>query len=643
MSEIPLADELNSMARKEQHPAAWREIVRWLESRSVHELRELARHRGASPHTHRKTELIAELVGLLANPESVHQVLAALHEGEKATLELVYLLAGHESLRQDAIQKALLAWYGPILSKDSGVYLDSLVARGLLFAEGDAKAGAGRYRIPKAVSICLTSLSKRIDTYPPEQTRSFLPKEVPASLLLEAVSHFWQYVRDHQMKVHTAPLQDLENAAQPTLHQPDVLAEIPAWLSDDEEWQIARASYLHSTLTLPLSELQESDVQALAEMTGCSRDMLDFVYHLLLDLGLLTKVGDSVEVNQLAIERYHKHGEIQRLQALVSAWLAMKDWNELSLVLRRAGHLHLRRIRGTDFDLQNLYEDLAYIRQFMARLLSLLSDDHWHSLDALLEAIWQLCPDLSCICRASRTPTPQWWLDSSLGKQPPTPYDKAEWLRNYGPLFAGFVEGPFSWSGSVSLAYEGSKLVAFRLTSLGKYLLGRYPQIAAGKGDMRPMTIGDDLTINVQLGRVDTEVHDFLGQFADLMDAESDVFRYRVTPQRLNQAFENGMELKTILSFLETVSGAAVPVAACRTLEEWWQNYGSVRLYENPTVIEFADEYTLQELLNTTSLAEQIIYQLSPCLVVIKPESVDTLMAEMVRKGYTPKMKETLS
>jgi hypothetical protein len=66
-----------------------------------------------------------------------------------------------------------------------------------------------------------------------------------------------------------------------------------------------------------------------------------------------------------------------------------------------------------------------------------------------------------------------------------------------------------------------------------------------------------------------------------------------------------------------------------------------VRIYESPTVIEFSDDFALQELLGSTSLAEQIVYQLSPRLVVIKPEAVEGLMAEMVKKGYTPQIKET--
>ena len=85
-----------------------------------------------------------------------------------------------------------------------------------------------------------------------------------------------------------------------------------------------------------------------------------------------------------------------------------------------------------------------------------------------------------------------------------------------------------------------------------------------------------------------------------------------------------------------------MPEAARRKLVAWGDSYGTVRLYEGLTVIEFADDYCLRELLNTTSLADHLVYQLSPRLVVINPAALETLTSEMVKKGYTPKVEETL-
>ena len=626
----------------------------------MQELREMARHRGVSEHVTKKTELVAELVGLLTEPDNIRQALNDLSEGEKAALEMVYLLAAHEHLRKEPTQKALLAWHGPLLAQNTEAYLQTLLTRGLLFAEESADQTPRNYRIPRAVSAVLGSLTKHIAPYPVEQSATALSlQETTASTLLQAVAHFWQYASGSSLS--RGPVSaggaagDAASAQRITIRPPATRmedparsaasgsargADLPDWLYDERE--LLRADNLYPMIAPAPTELTEESLRVLAQEMDCRTEMVEFVYHLTLDLGLITRTGDTIQINALATDRYLKHGEVQRLQSLTSAWLAMRDWSELSLALRRNPTLRLRQVRDAEFGLSDVYGDLARLRQFLARLLSLLPEDRWHSFEGLLEIIWQLCSDFACLYPTVSNASPKWWIDSPASRSSPLPpYERADWRACYGPLFAAFLESPLSWLDSVALAYEEGKLVAFRLTSLGKYLLGRYPQISAARGDLRPMTVEDDLTIKVQLGRVDADVHDFLAQFADLVDAELDVFRYRVSPQRLNQAFESGLELQTIVAFLERASGAAIPDQAYRTLDGYWQGYGSVRLYENPTVIEFSDDFALQELLGGTSLAAQIIYQLSPRLVVINPEAVEGLVAEMVKKGYTPQIRET--
>jgi len=585
----------------------------------------------------RKTDLVAALIGLLADPESVEAALAALREGEHAVLEAIYLLAASETMDERATQRALLAWYGPLAAKETAGYLDNLAAQALLFRERDPSDGAVRYRLPQAVSRCLSSLTKPLDSYP-AQKPSTPPKrsaQKPSALtLLRAVSRMWEYVAEHKVRMDTPPA-GLGESAQPML---------AAAQRSRERTSLEARNIDYLVVDVPASpSLEESHLRALSGITGCDPDMLGFLLCLLLDLGLITQSGQYAQVNELAMERYRRYGEMQKLQALASAWLGATSWSELGLALERSPHVHLC-LPGRDSILaaEELNGDLARIRQFVARLLSLLDLDRWYTLPGFLETIRQLCPDLSCILRVPASATLRWWLAPASPACPPELWDRSNWLQSYGRLFTELIEGPLAWFGGVNLAYEGSQLAAFQLTSLGKQLLGHYSQIASSNGDMRPLTVADDLTISMQLGRVETDAHDFLSRFAELAEAEADVFRYRVTPERLNEALEDGVRLEEILSFLERVSGSAVPDPARRTLEQWCAGYGSVRLYDGLTVIEFADDYALKELLNTTSLGEHVIHQLSPRLVVIEPQSVTQLMTEMVKKGYTPKIEETL-
>jgi hypothetical protein len=74
------------------------------------------------------------------------------------------------------------------------------------------------------------------------------------------------------------------------------------------------------------------------------------------------------------------------------------------------------------------------------------------------------------------------------------------------------------------------------------------------------------------------------------------------------------------------------------SLQKWWQEYGSLHIYEDIALVELADDYALNELLAGTTLSRYLLYRFSPRLVAVRPEGVDLLREELVKKGYTPKI-----
>jgi hypothetical protein len=74
-------------------------------------------------------------------------------------------------------------------------------------------------------------------------------------------------------------------------------------------------------------------------------------------------------------------------------------------------------------------------------------------------------------------------------------------------------------------------------------------------------------------------------------------------------------------------------------LQTWDRNRGLLHLYENITLIELSDDYALQELLISTSLADHLVHQFSPRLVAIWADAIPTLVEEMEQQGYTPHLR----
>ena len=64
--------------------------------------------------------------------------------------------------------------------------------------------------------------------------------------------------------------------------------------------------------------------------------------------------------------------------------------------------------------------------------------------------------------------------------------------------------------------------------------------------------------------------------------------------------------------------------------------YANAASNDNLTVIEFADDYVLQELLSQSDLQEHLLFTFGPRLVAVRPESAEAIARQLVKKGYTP-------
>ena len=116
------------------------------------------------------------------------------------------------------------------------------------------------------------------------------------------------------------------------------------------------------------------------------------------------------------------------------------------------------------------------------------------------------------------------------------------------------------------------------------------------------------------------------------------MIRYRITRDTAHRAFQRGLTLDAVVAILRERSENGLPPSAEGTLEGWWRRYGTIRAYQSLTLISFADDTALKEMLAVTSLEEHLIHVFSPRLAAIDPESLDILRSELVKRGYTPKV-----
>jgi hypothetical protein len=115
---------------------------------------------------------------------------------------------------------------------------------------------------------------------------------------------------------------------------------------------------------------------------------------------------------------------------------------------------------------------------------------------------------------------------------------------------------------------------------------------------------------------------------------------YTVTPAGAMRAFQAGWDPDRLLEALGAAASQPVPPALVEALRGWWAHFGDVQLYTEIALLELADDYALPELLASTSLAQHLLYRFSPRVIALRPEGVEALRAELVGRGYTPKVVE---
>jgi hypothetical protein len=145
-----------------------------------------------------------------------------------------------------------------------------------------------------------------------------------------------------------------------------------------------------------------------------------------------------------------------------------------------------------------------------------------------------------------------------------------------------------------------------------------------------------DSVVTVDPRRAPPRLLPLLGSFSRLVEASPSRYVFQLDMRAAYSGFRALSMPEIEAEWSETVSAPA-PAAILDQLREWWARYGQVHLYGGLALLEIGDEGTLQELEATTSLQQRVLAKLSPTLLVVPDDAVNSLLAEMTAKGYRPR------
>ena len=109
----------------------------------------------------------------------------------------------------------------------------------------------------------------------------------------------------------------------------------------------------------------------------------------------------------------------------------------------------------------------------------------------------------------------------------------------------------------------------------------------------------------------------------------------------MQTAFDDGLSGPELLGFLEERSSKVLPGRVRSSIERWWASYGSVRLYDELSLVELSEEVLPAEVLAAVpALRRHLVYAISPRLLAIEPTASEGVVAELVRLGYAPRVEQ---
>jgi hypothetical protein len=318
------------------------------------------------------------------------------------------------------------------------------------------------------------------------------------------------------------------------------------------------------------------------------------------------------------IEATRAHLEAPRgaaLLQLVQAWQHSEGHNDLHHVphLQAEGEWH---------------NDPLGTRQFVLKWLGCIPTDTWWSISAFQADLKRDFPDF----QRPASDYDSWFIrDTRSG----------EYLRGFehwddidGALIRYLITGPLHWLGILDLATSeedapAQEATAFRLSRWATDILGSTP----------PQNIkAEDAAIHVRSdGRVSIPffapraARYQIARFCQWEQPSAHEYRYRFTPGSLEQALDQGLQIKHLQTLLARHT-QNVPPNMIAALTRWDQRGTEARL-QSALILRLSSPELLQMLRD--SRAERFLGDpLGPTTVIVKPGTGEKVLEILAEMGY---------
>ena len=189
---------------------------------------------------------------------------------------------------------------------------------------------------------------------------------------------------------------------------------------------------------------------------------------------------------------------------------------------------------------------------------------------------------------------------------------------------------------------------AARLTALGQAVLthldGRAgPAVSLPAEALPQAPTSDQGRVVVQpnfqilaLGPVKLATLARLDTFAERRKTDLGATEYHLSRESVYRAQQAGLSVPEIVAFLTETTGADLPQNVQRSLAEWGAHHERITFRTGVTLLQAADEPSLQALLADPDLAPHLAHPLAPDVALVKPRHRQRLVDSLLKRAVLP-------
>lgn len=288
---------------------------------------------------------------------------------------------------------------------------------------------------------------------------------------------------------------------------------------------------------------------------------------------------DRGTVNLQALERHLCEPGVKQAWHWVRSWMQARLWQDgIGVVPERDSYMKSVRITP---------EKLAGARALLVWVLGRVAQGQagWLDLETFLTDLWDELGEEVDFYWHSYSWSPRFKSSADKNELTGAARSRAFWLDDEGIWAANAVMGTLTHLGLVERGEAEKGRPCFRLTEVGRAVFGAPEHGMTPTHDPHFLTVQPNHEVLAYLDRADAGAVGPLARFARrLSEAGGRVQTFSLTRDSIYEALEGGMELASILKFLQEHSKTGLPDNVAHSLSEWGRKRETLVICEGVTL-----------------------------------------------------------